>query len=329
MTILPVLLLLLLGMFLSAFFSGSETGFYRATRTRLAMDARGGDLIAHGLIRLTNNPALFVATTLIGNNLANYVTSWAIVLCAARLSSEQTHTFELLAPILMSPIVFVYGELLPKNLFLHAPNRLLRLAGPLFLIFTILFLPLAGVLWVLARILQSFVGESPVRLQLTLARNELRRVFQEGHQAGVLSPAQQQLADGMIRVASEPVLRFCLPPTRVAAVHLGTAKADVLRIARRHKTSHVLVTEQHGHRWIGYVRVVDLCLEADEKIQNPRHLMKIHDNESPIAALTKMQGEKELIAQVLDAQDQTIGLLSARTLTDFLLNGHKGSGQFV
>ncbi len=324
-----ILLLLLLGMFLSAFFSGAETGFYRATRTRLAMDALGGDTIARGLIRLTNNPALFVATTLIGNNLANYLTSWAIVLGAARLPWGQAHALELLAPILMSPIVFVYGELMPKNLFLQAPNRLLRTAGPLFLVFTVLFLPLAGVLWVLARMLQSLVGESPVRLQLTIARNELRRVFQEGHSAGVLSPAQQQLADGMIRVASEPVLKFCLPPTRMASVHLGTSKAEVLRIARRHQASHVLVTESRGHRWIGYVRVVDLYLDSAEQIHDPRTLLTISPDESPIAALTRMQREKELIAQVVDGKGQTIGILSARALTDLLLNEHQGPGGFV
>ena len=79
------LLLFVIGVGLSAFFSGSETGFYRATRVRLTMDAMSGDVIARGLIWLTNNPAVFVATTLIGNNLANYLTSLGIVLGTARL----------------------------------------------------------------------------------------------------------------------------------------------------------------------------------------------------------------------------------------------------
>ena len=69
-----------LGLFLSAFFSGSETGFYRVTRMRLVLDAMGGDRTARGLLWLTNHPSMFIATALVGNNLANYLTSLAIVL---------------------------------------------------------------------------------------------------------------------------------------------------------------------------------------------------------------------------------------------------------
>ena len=47
-------------------------------RFTIALDAMGGDWIASRLLSLTNNPTLFVATTLIGNNLANYLTSYAI-----------------------------------------------------------------------------------------------------------------------------------------------------------------------------------------------------------------------------------------------------------
>ncbi len=72
--------LLLIGVFLSAFFSGSETGFYRASRVRIVIAGLDGDRVSQYLIKLINNPTLFVATSLIGNNVANYLTSLAIVL---------------------------------------------------------------------------------------------------------------------------------------------------------------------------------------------------------------------------------------------------------
>ena len=64
------LALLLLGIFLSGFFSGSETGFYRASRVRIVIASLDGDRMSKALVKLINNPALFVATTLIGNNVA-------------------------------------------------------------------------------------------------------------------------------------------------------------------------------------------------------------------------------------------------------------------
>ena len=184
-----IVILLVVGILLSAFFSGSETGFYRVTRVRLVLDARGGSLIARWLLWLTNNPSMFVATTLVGNNLANYLTSIAIVLLAGAYFGENTYVVEIVAPILFSPLVFVYGELMPKHLFFQAPNKLLRLGGVLFVWFTLLFLPLSMILWVLGRGLQWLVGESPERVQLRLARKELQQVFDEGHEAGILEPS--------------------------------------------------------------------------------------------------------------------------------------------
>ncbi len=80
-----VIALFAVGLLLSAFFSGAETGFYRVTRVRIVLDALAGDRIARGLLWLTNRPYLFVATTLVGNNIANYLTSLAAVMGAQRL----------------------------------------------------------------------------------------------------------------------------------------------------------------------------------------------------------------------------------------------------
>ena len=157
------------GLFLSAFFSGSETGFYRVARVRLMLDAIGGDRIARTLLWLTHRPSLFVATALVGNNLANYMTSLAIVVGTQALMGQASHTAELIAPLLLAPVLFVYGELLPKNLFLKAPNRLLRGGGPLFLFFLVLFFPVSILLWGVNRLLARVAVQTPEQVRFTLA----------------------------------------------------------------------------------------------------------------------------------------------------------------
>lgn len=87
MIALPILLLVI-GVFLSAFFSGMETGFYRASRVRVVMAGLEGDRISQSLLKLINNPTWFVATALIGNNVANYLTSLSLVLLTAAISQS-------------------------------------------------------------------------------------------------------------------------------------------------------------------------------------------------------------------------------------------------
>ena len=220
------------GLFLSAFFSGSETGFYRATRLRLVLDAMAGDRIARGLLFLTNHPALFVATALVGNSVANYMISLATVIAMGRVFPLVPEAAEIMASIVLAPIVLVYGELLPKNLFLQAPNRLLRRGGGLFLFFVVLFFPLAGLLWVLGRLLARVTRTSHEPVRLVLAQRELRRILAEGHEAGILHPAQQSLAHGILAVARKPVRQFLTPPGQMVQVRADMGKQAVLRLAR-------------------------------------------------------------------------------------------------
>ena len=309
----------LIGVLLSGFFSGAETGFYRAARMRLVLDALDGDLIARGLVGLTNHPALFIATSLVGTNLGNYLVSLATVLVIENWTQSPGHTRELIASLLLTPLVFVYGELLPKNFFLHAPNRLLRQCGPLFLLFVVLFFPISVVLWGLNRLLSRLVSETPERVRLAIARRELRRVLEEGHEEGILYPAQTELAQGIFALAKRPVTEFLTPLGEVTRARAGTSKADVLRLAQRMNIPAVPIEE--SGRLLGYVRVVDLKMDRSDQVGPLRPLLKIPQTDAHIDALMRMHAAKESLAQVVDAQGRSLGVLIARRLRQPLFGG--------
>ncbi|QDU97348.1 CNNM domain-containing protein [Lignipirellula cremea] len=311
-----------LALALSAFFSGSETGFYRVTRVRLALDGLGGDRVARWLLQLTNHPALFVATTLIGNNLANYLSSLAIVLLARSLFVGEAYTVELVATLLLTPVVFVYGELLPKNLFYHAPNLLLRRSGPLFLFFVVLFSPVSALLWGLGRALQRLLGESPDHVRLALARQELERMLLEGEEAGILRASQQTLAQNLFNVAGEPVSKFSVPAARFPTVSLADAKKDVLRLARRQHLCELAVRGPK-RKILGYLRVVDLYLDPAEEI-SLHHLHQLpvlsHDDTAG-SALMQLQSQRESLARIEDSDQKLVGFVSVKQLTAALFEG--------
>ena len=218
----------LLGLLLSALFSGSETGFYRATRLRLVLDAMGGDTVARGLLFLTNHPALFVATTLVGNSLANYLVSLAAVVILQTVATGDVALVEWIAPLLLAPVLLVYGELLPKNLFLQAPNRLLRRCGPLLLASVVLLSAgervAVGLSRLLARWMRRVVGSGP----LDACPARLRRVLEEGHEAGILHPAQRSLAQGIFAVAGQPVGQFLAAAEELPCATADMSKSEVL-----------------------------------------------------------------------------------------------------
>ena len=327
MNLIWILLLFLVAMLLSGFFSGMETGFYRATRVRLVLDGMSGDTVSRSLLWMTNNPTLFVATTLIGNNLANYLTSLAIVMGVNMVLQEmQLSTMEnadVLAAILLAPFVFVYGELLPKKLFFHAPNRLLRRLGPLMIVAAVLFAPISAILWTLGRLLQSLLGETPLKVQLTLARKELQKFFQEGKSAGILQPVQHQVAQGIFSIGSHPIRSFSKPVTRLAIVPYGSKQSDVLRLARRHDVSTVLVRDKEHRELIGYVRIIDLELRPTETIDQIRPLLRFKPSESYLTAVVGLQSAQEELAAITNDDGTITNIIYMRDLVEPLFRAEQ------
>lgn len=252
--------------------------------------------MAKFLLMLTNHPALFVATTLIGNNFANYLTSLAVVLFTQQLYSNSL-TAELLLPVLFSPILFIYGELLPKSLFFQMPNRLLRLGSPLFLLFTILFAPFAGLLWLFGQLLQWLLGESPTHVRLVLARKELEEVLVAGSQVGILNSSQSRLAQGLFSVANRTVGSLATPISKTTTIELGSDKADAIHIAQKEKKSVLAVLNQQ-QTLVGYVRIYDLRLNQEVKITQYLELPELSEKQSVVSAITQLQSDNQAMARV-------------------------------
>lgn len=316
--------LFILGVFLSAFFSGSETGFYRVTRVRLVLDGLGGDWLSRFLLFLTNHPALFVATTLIGNNVANYMVSLSIVLFT-QATFPGNSTAEMGLPLVIAPLLFVYGELLPKYFFYRAPNFLLRRTSWLFFVFTVLFAPCSALLWLLGRALQTLLGESPETVRLALARTELEDFLEEGGEFGILNKAQRRVAQGVFGVANRRVTSISTPLSRVWTARIGSKVNSLIRVAKRKQISVIPIVETQGKRTIpiGYVRICDLYMGDGEEIENYHPLPEVKASESCISAITQLHSTGELMAKVVSRSGVPIGIVTMQQLQRAILDAKK------
>jgi putative hemolysin len=305
------------GVFFNAFYSGAETGFYRANRLRLVLDAMGGDRVSQALLWVINRPSLFVATTLLGTNLAAYLMSLAVVIGTEAITAGPSPLAEVIATLALTPVFFVYGELVPKYFFLHAPNRLLRRAGTLLLVSVGLFAPFSLLVWALSKLVEWLSGESPERVRVRLARGELSRVLEEGHEAGILYPAQRALARGIFAVAAQPVARFALAEDRLPRARATMTKEEVLSLARRYNIAIVPVeSPQAGGGLVGYYRVIDLALSSSDELGPWHPMIEIREETTHLAALMQMQGGNESLARVIDARGKAVGIIHAERLRE-------------
>lgn len=313
-----IAVLLILGIGLSAFFSGSETGFYRVTRVRLVMDAKSGKWIPGMLLWLANHSTVVVATVLIGNNIANYLVSFGLLLASQRIFAEWVEMQNLM-PLLMTPFLFVYGELLPKFLYYQVPYRLLNRGAPLMLLFTLLFAPVSLLMIALEKMWQRSLGTNSIKAGATLERQELQRVLVEGQEAGVLLPIQREIAQNMFTYGVRPIRQFAVPLRAIPLVTAQTERQEVLRQASRRSETLVGVVDDAEQRLLGCYRVADVLIDS----QSPPTMLPVfyaRGSESSIQVLTRLQSTQAPLAAIEDAAGRTVGIVGKERLMALLLS---------
>lgn len=306
--------LFLAGLMLSAFFSGTETGLYRVSRTRLVLDALAGSRSSKALVWLLNQPAIFVATALVGNNVANYLTSFAIVSISGILVSAESPA-ELVGPMLMTPVVFVFGELLPKSFFFHAPYRLVRSTRYFLLTFAILFAPVSIILGALGVLLRNLTGKTPFPVRLTMAKRELEQVLQDGHEAGILAAGQREFARRLLEVGNRRAISFGVAISRIATVELPIDLDRARNEARKCNHSIVLVSQQR--RIVGYLRYSDLLL--DENAVRWQAVGEAYADDRHLRVLLNLYDVGSEVALIKDESGAVKGIVTRRQLIEPLM----------
>lgn len=312
------LVLFVVGVRLSAFFSGTETGFYRISFLRLNIDAQSGDRTAQRLLWFTQNPGYFVATTLVGNNVANYLATVAIGLAVAALFHADSGWMEIVGTLLLSPVVFVFGELMPKNLYYRAPMSLLRRDAAWFEFFFRLFLVVSFPLIWITKLFERFGNSESRPLELVLGRSRLVQVLGHGHREGLLTDVQSRLAHGLMHTAGQPVTEAMTPAGRVLGVTDDAAREDILEYARRYALSSVPVRKAESvNSWYAYVRVIDVAVSKKPISALRRPMPSVDASSSKLEAVLALHNVGEMFGVV--CKNQTVlGIVSERGLVEQL-----------
>ncbi len=305
-----------LGVRLSAFFSGSEIGFYRLSPLRLSVEADSGDTVSQRLLDFVQQPGYFVATTLVGNNLANYVTTLAIAMATAAAFGASTGLFEILGTVLFTPLIFVFGELIPKNLYYESPHRLLRRDLRWFLVFYRCFLIFSTPLVWISKLFDRFGGVEKNSAQRALGRKRLVQVLSEGHHEGLLTRVQNDLVQGLLREAPRTVAESMTECSRVTGVRDDLSRKQVLDFARSHGLSRVPVRRADQiHGWYGYVCVADLSLRNRPLAESQRPFFHLDISTGKLEAILALRAAESEYAAIMHG-DEVLGLVTSSKLSE-------------
>ncbi len=309
--------------FLSGVYSGAETGLYCLNRLRLRLAAHRRDPAARRLQTLMEDQPGLLVTTLLGTNVANYLAPaclTAVFLRALADTPGGERLAEAYTTLILTPVVFIFGEIVPKNLFQRQADRFMpRLAA--FLAGSRRLFAATGLIG-LQRRLSGFVSRrlhlGPASGAACHSRHGLYQMLREGVAAGALSHTQGFILERVPLLPSIVLGAVMVPRNRMVVLRRGDTRPAAAAVLRTARHSRFPVVGDDPRRVLGEVHLLDLlgaapAATAGELMRPP---LELRPDLPVVEALSILQRERRRMAVVVDKWGNAVGLVTVKDLVE-------------
>ncbi len=304
----------------SAVYSGGETATYSLSRVRLEAEAGKGVRAARLVRDLLRDEVGLLITILIGNNLAIELASGFGEGLALRVGVPP-EWMELAVTAVLTPFLFVFAELVPKDLFRRRPHALTGIYGPFLWLSRLVYWPLALPLRALLRAVERLLGVSEQELEAARGRLALLSFLAEGTAAGAIDDDAERMVQNVLELCETSVTAAMVPWSAVETLERELDPSLQFRVVARSSYTRLPVVERFGpqraRRVCGYVHQLDVLGAGQDVpvLDSVRPLLELPPATTIDRALTKLRSSGRRAALVGTAEAPQ-GLLTLKDLVE-------------
>ena len=304
--------------FLSAFFSSSETALMAVNRYRIRNQADSGNRSARLVLRLLESPDRLLGTILFGNNVANIAASTTATVIGLRLFGDAGLAY---APLILVFVVLIFAEVAPKTLAAISPERI---AFPASWVLAGLQVALSPFVWFVKIFSNGFLSLFGVRVQgqsNALSSEELRAAVLES--SGLLQDSHRSMLLRVLEMEQIKVEDVMVPRAEMEAVDIEDDWDEIVeQLATSHHT-RVPVFRGNMDDFVGVAHIRKMFylsqlgeFNKDSMIKLIREPYFIPENSSITHALTHLQDKRRRFGIVVDEYGSIKGLVTLEQILE-------------
>ena len=309
---------IIVAVLLTAFMAGSETAVVSCSKVRLHTRARAGQWRARILERLINSPEHFFSIVLVATNLAVVVcTVMATDLAIARFGRSGA----LIATAVLVPVLLIFGEVIPKSVFLYHADRVSMVIAPVLQLLAYILWPLVTPATLLVRVILRAAGARGKRFNILSTREELVYLYRTGKKEGALEHRERLIIDRVFRFESVRAMDLMIPMERVVSIPVTASVDEVVAVANKHTYSRFPIVSPADGRIVGIISLFDLLgLDGGEKLAAVMHKpLLTKDTETAERLLITMKDEAMHMAVVVGERGEARGIVTLETILENII----------
>ncbi len=313
---------------LAAVFSGAETGMYQFSRLRLRIGVEKKHFLSVVLSKSLRDQPSMLLSMLLGTNLAHYAATSIITYMFLR-HMQTEHTAELFATLITAPVLFIFSEVIPKNIFFYRSDFIMPFVSPILFASHKLFtwLGIVPFLRYLSRIFASLTGSSVAsQAAIDVNRIHIRAIVKEVYEEGLLSTTQTDIINRLVDISNIHIKSVMIPIKNISMLDINSDRNELLKKLEKHSFTRLPVYENSNTNIIGFVNIYE-TLTSVEPFENLRKFIKpirkLPSETSVTDATNFMKNENQQLVLVTKTnyagQDRPAGIVTMKDLVEELL----------
>lgn len=310
------LIILVILLMLSAFFSSNETALMSVSKLKLRTLADSGNKRAAMVLDVTeNHTSKMLSAILIGNNIVN--------LSASALATSLAYAFGgymvSIATAVLTVAILVFGEITPKNYAtINAEKLALRYIGVIRFFMTVMT-PVIFIINLFSRGIMFLMRVDPDASGNGITEDELRTIVDVSHEDGIIESDEKEMIYNVFDLGDANAKDIMVPRVHVTFADVDNTYEELIEIFRRDKFTRLPVYEETQDNIVGIINMKDLLLYDKNQPFHIRDIMRkphfTYEYKSISELLVEMRDSTFNIAIVLDEYGEMAGLI---TLEDIL-----------
>ena len=324
----PELLVIFGCLMLSAFFSGMEIAFVSSNRVRLALQIKQPGLVSAALAKITENPSKFIATTLVGNNIALVIYGLFMGdFLIEKIYPESVGIDDLALSIVFvqtlisAVVILITAEFLPKVVFQIYANALLQFfAIPTVLFYHVLSPLTNAFLWFSNVILKRFFKTNEDHIPTAFSRVDLEEYVTEQVESTDDEDldSEVQIFHNALTFNDLKAREVMVPRAEVTAVDRYVSIKELISLFSTTGFSKILVYKGNLDNVVGYIHAFDL-FKKPKNIRSITHPVEFVPESMLIKdILNSLIKKRKSIAIVLDEYGGTAGMITLEDIVEEL-----------